>query len=82
MMRLTGIGASEGIAIGKAYIFREEEIILPEEKTVSQDKVETEQIRLEEAMKKTKTQLISIREKVRQKMGDDKADILMGISCF
>lgn len=78
MMRLTGIGASEGVAIGKVLIFHEEEIKLPEIKTISEETAESEIIKLEEAMKKSKTQLISIREKVRIKMGDDKADIFDG----
>ncbi|WP_156299850.1 phosphoenolpyruvate--protein phosphotransferase [Streptobacillus canis] len=78
MIRLTGIGASEGVAIGRVYVFHEEEIVLPEEKMISGETAENEIIKLEEAMKKSKTQLISIREKVRIKMGDDKADIFDG----
>ena len=32
MRRLTGIGASEGVSIGKVLLFREEEMIIPEVK--------------------------------------------------
>ena len=78
MMRLTGIGASEGVAIGKVLIFHQEELEFPKEKFLSSETAESEIIKLEEAMKKSKTQLISIREKVRAKLGDDKADIFDG----
>ena len=78
MLRLTGIGASEGVAIGKVLIFHQEDIVLPEEKNLTSETAESEFLKLEEAMKKSKTQLISIREKVRAKMGDDKADIFDG----
>ena len=78
MMRLTGIGASEGVAIGKVLIFHQEELEFPKEKFLSSETAESEIVKLEEAMKKSKTQLISIREKVRAKLGDDKADIFDG----
>lgn len=78
MMRLTGIGASEGVSVGKVFVFHETEIKLPEDKNLSVETAESEILKLEEAMKKSKTQLIAIREKVRQKMGDDKADIFDG----
>lgn len=78
MLRLTGIGASEGVAIGKVLIFHQEDIVLPEEKNLKSETAESEFLKLEEAMKKSKTQLISIREKVRAKMGNDKADIFDG----
>ncbi|WP_314010820.1 phosphoenolpyruvate--protein phosphotransferase [Pseudostreptobacillus hongkongensis] len=78
MMRLTGIGASEGVAIGKVLIFHQEELEFPKEKFLSSETAESEIIKLEEAMKKSKTQLISLREKVRAKLGNDKADIFDG----
>ena len=77
MRRLTGIGASEGVSIGKVLLFREEEMIIPEVKAADST-IESELTKLEEGLKKSKTQLISIREKVKEKMGEDKAAIFDG----
>ena len=76
MKRLTGIGASEGVSIGKVLLFIEEELVIPQEK--SESTIESELTKLDEGLKKSKTQLIAIREKVREKMGEDKASIFDG----
>lgn len=78
MLNLKGIGASEGVSLGKVLIFREEKIKFPEKVDLEGETSETEILNLEEAMKKTKSQLLAIREKVRVKMGDDKAEIFDG----
>ena len=77
MRRLTGIGASEGVSVGKVLLFIEEEMIIPEVKTTDST-VESELTKLDEGLKKSKTQLIAIREKVKEKMGEDKAAIFDG----
>lgn len=77
MRRLTGIGASEGVSIGKVLRFIEEELVIPEAKA-EDSTIEAELTKLEEGMKKSKTQLISIKEKVKKKMGEDKAAIFDG----
>ena len=77
MRRLTGIGASEGVSVGKVLLFIEEEMIIPEVKTADST-VESELTKLDEGLKKSKTQLIAIREKVKEKMGEDKAAIFDG----
>ena len=77
MKKMSGIGASEGVSIGKALLFIEEEIVIPQEK-ISGDMVGSQLIKLEEGLKKSKTQLIAIREKVKEKMGEDKAAIFDG----
>ena len=74
MKRLTGIGASEGVAIGKVLLFTEEEMIIPEVRDENST-IEAELTKLEDGLKKSKTQLIAIREKVKEKMGEDKAAI-------
>ena len=76
MKRLTGIGASEGVSIGKVLLFIEEEMVIPQEK--SESTIESELTKLDEGLKKSKTQLIAIREKVKEKMGEDKASIFDG----
>lgn len=77
MKRLTGIGASEGVAIGKVLLFTEEEMLIPEVKDENST-IESELTKLEDGLKKSKTQLIAIREKVKEKMGEDKAAIFDG----
>ena len=77
MRRLTGIGASEGVSIGKVLLFLEEEMTIPEEKA-AHSTIESEFTKLEDGLKKSKTQLIAIREKVKEKMGEDKAAIFDG----
>lgn len=77
MKKMSAIGASEGVSIGKALLFIEEEIVIPQEK-ISGDMVGSQLIKLEEGLKKSKTQLIAIREKVKEKMGEDKAAIFDG----
>ena len=77
MKKMSCIGASEGVSIGKALLFIEEEIVIPQEK-ISGDMVGSQLIKLEEGLKKSKTQLIAIREKVKEKMGEDKAAIFDG----
>ena len=77
MKRLTGIGASEGVAIGKVLLFTEEEMVIPEVKDENST-IEAELTKLEDGLKKSKTQLIAIREKVKEKMGENKAAIFDG----
>ena len=77
MKRMTGIGASEGVSIGKVLLFITEEIVVPETKDENST-IEAELAKLENGLKKSKTQLIAIREKVKEKMGEDKAAIFDG----
>ena len=74
MIRLTGIGASEGIALGKALIYVDDKIDLDAMK-LSTVTAETELTKLEEGAKKTKIQILAIRERVKNKLGEDKAAI-------
>ncbi|WP_156286202.1 phosphoenolpyruvate--protein phosphotransferase [Oceanivirga salmonicida] len=74
MIRLTGIPASEGISIGKILVYQTEKIDMEAIK-ISKIPSESEMLKLEEGMKKTKIQILNIREKVSQEMGEDKAEI-------
>ena len=77
MKRMTGIGASEGVSIGKVLLFIAEEIVIPETKTENST-IEAELAKLRDGLKQSKIQLIAIREKVKEKMGEDKAAIFDG----
>ncbi|WP_392445301.1 phosphoenolpyruvate--protein phosphotransferase [Sneathia vaginalis] len=74
MIRLTGIGASEGISLGKALIYIEDKIDLESMKKSSLS-AEAELVKLNDGITKTKSQLLAIRERVREKLGEDKATI-------
>lgn len=70
--RITGIGVSPGIAIGKVYL------LLKKELSVSKcpcKEVEAEQAKLLEARNKTKEQLLKIRETTAKKVSEEKAAI-------
>ena len=70
--RITGIGVSPGIAIGKIYIFNPEKLEL--NKCPCKDP-EKEKIKLLEARNKTKEQLEKIREIALKKVSAEKASI-------
>lgn len=74
MIRLTGIPASEGIALGKVLIYDTEKVDIENHK-VSNLPAETEISKLEDGIVKTKAQIITIREKVAKEMGENKAEI-------
>ncbi len=69
---LNGIAASNGIVIAKAYRLMEPDLTVTKN-TISD--IDTELIRLDEAVKKAQTELETIREKVKTEQGEDKAAI-------
>lgn len=75
MKRLTGIGASEGVSIGKVLLFKEEEIVIPE---VANASMESELTKLEESFTKSKSQLITIKKRAEDKIGEKEAAIFDG----
>ncbi|KRG16307.1 phosphoenolpyruvate-protein phosphotransferase [Virgibacillus soli] len=72
MSVLTGIAASRGIAIAKAYRLVEPDLTF-EKKTVSNPAVETD--RLQEALATSKKELELIKNQAEAELGKDKADI-------
>ena len=69
---LKGISASNGIALGKAYRIETIEFNI-EKQSISDAHVEVE--RLNQALNLTKEDLIRIRDKALESMGQDKANI-------
>ncbi|MEW4326220.1 phosphoenolpyruvate--protein phosphotransferase [Rossellomorea marisflavi] len=69
---LNGIAASNGIAIAKAYRLVEPDLSF-EKKAV--DNVESEVSRFQDAISTSKTELEAIRDKAREDLGEDKAQI-------
>lgn len=71
---LRGIAASPGIEIGKAYVLKENRVII-DKSGISEEKVEEQEKRLEEAVDLSRTQLKSIKAKAEREMGKEKAAI-------
>lgn len=70
--RITGIGVSPGIAIGKVYLFIKKDIVISK---CPCKEVTSEQEKLLEARNKTKEQLQKIRETTAKKVSEEKAAI-------
>ncbi|MBO8162026.1 MAG: phosphoenolpyruvate--protein phosphotransferase [Thermosipho sp. (in: Bacteria)] len=69
-----GIAASPGIAMGKVYLFKEQEIKINQNK-IDETQINTELTKYKQAIQKTKQQLIEIKDRVAEKMGEKKAEI-------
>ncbi|WP_300754800.1 phosphoenolpyruvate--protein phosphotransferase [uncultured Brachyspira sp.] len=70
--RISGIGVSPGIAIGKVYLLLKKDIIVSKCPCAN---VAEEQKKLLEARNKTKEQLLKIRETTAKKVSEEKAEI-------
>ncbi|MEG0250040.1 MAG: phosphoenolpyruvate--protein phosphotransferase [Peptostreptococcus sp.] len=71
-MMMKGIGASPGIALGKALVVEESEIII-DKKTISD--VEAELKKLSDAVLLSKKELTKVKEKVAQEVGEEESEI-------
>src|SRR3712207_4214283 len=72
---IKGIDASPGIAIGKVFLYQEDELLITKE---SSKTIEEEKQRLILGQEKTKKQLEAIKERTLLTLGKDKADIFDG----
>ena len=75
MLIKKGIAASLGIAIGKAHIVKEENILI-EQKEIPAGKIKTEIKRFRDALEKTKLDLDAIRSKVLNVLGKQHAKLI------
>ncbi len=73
-MKIKGIGVSPGIAIGKALLLKSEETIVSRRK-VDESEIPVEIARLEEALTKTRAEIIQIQKKISEDMGMRQAEI-------
>ncbi|MFV0447734.1 MAG: phosphoenolpyruvate-protein phosphotransferase PtsI [Vibrio sp.] len=74
---ISGILASPGIAIGKALLLQEDEIVL-NTNTISDDQVEAEVARFYDARNKSSAQLEVIKQKALETFGEEKEAIFEG----
>ncbi len=75
MITLKGIPAAPGVAMGKAFLFDSEELS-PPRRTIAEQEIPLELLRLEEAMIKTRHQIIGIQRKLSDELGQEHAEIL------
>jgi len=73
-MILKGIPASPGIAVGKAFLFDTRRFMVPEKK-IRKDSLPKEIVRFEEALIKTRTEILEIQKKITKEMGSHHAEI-------
>lgn len=69
-----GLGAAQGIAIGKAYLFRREKLVV-EEGTLAEGQIGAELIRLETAIERSEKELNKIASLTEQKVGGTAPEI-------
>jgi phosphotransferase system enzyme I (PtsI) len=74
MTEFTGIIASPGIRIGRAYIYKTTDIIIPKY-SIDESDVESEIARVRESLKRTKEDITAIQEQISHSLSRDMADI-------
>ncbi len=75
VIKLKGIPASSGIAIGKAYIWAKEEFIVPKE-SITDEEIPTQIQLFEEALIRTRREILDLQKKISSEMGQGEAQIL------
>jgi phosphotransferase system enzyme I (PtsI) len=73
-VRLRGIAVSPGIVLGKAYVRRPEEVVVPNF-VVDASKVESEIQRFRAALGQTRQEIEATRQQLADRMGEDHAEI-------
>lgn len=74
MISIQGIPVSPGIAMGKALVLRGEELNVPCV-TIDAKEIPTEIARFEDALTKTRAELLGIRRKISQELGREHSEI-------
>jgi len=69
-----GLGVSPGVAIGTAYLFKQETTAVPE-RTITAEQVEPEYARFLEALQASREQVMSVRKRVAGEVGEEQAKI-------
>ena len=75
MISLKGIPAAPGVAMGKTLFFDSEALAVPR-RSITEDQVSGEVLRLEEALIKTRHQILSIQKGLSEELGQEHAEIL------
>ena len=75
MTSLKGIPAAPGVAMGKALFFDSEDVSIPR-RPITEDRVPLEVLRLEEALIKTRHQILTIQKQLSAELDQEHAEIL------
>lgn len=75
MRTFQGIPVSPGVAIGKAMVLHREDLFTLPKSSVSPENVPSEIVRFEEALTKTRSDLLKVRKKIAQDLGHEHSDI-------
>ena len=73
-MVLKGIAASPGLVIGKAYLIGDENVAVPKRK-VPKEELPLEIARFEEALIKTRSEIVEIKNKIIEELGREHGEI-------
>jgi len=74
MIKLKGVGASPGIVIGKAYVLDMTKLKISPKKILDEE-VEVQINNFKEAVSRTEKEIIRVRDKVQEEMGEEYANI-------
>ena len=74
MIQLKGIPASSGIVIGPAYLWAKEEFIIPKQ-GISDDQIAVQIQLFEEALIKTRHEILDLQKKIAVELGQTEAEI-------
>jgi phosphotransferase system enzyme I (PtsI) len=74
MIQLKGIAAASGISIGLAYKIGKEEFVIPRQQ-IKQEEVANQIQLFEEALIKTRKEIIELQKRISTEMGQDQAEI-------
>ncbi len=74
MIELKGIAASGGIAIGPAYLWIKEEFAIPKQ-GIAEDQIANQIQIFEEALIKTRREILDLQKKIADEMGQSEAEI-------
>ncbi len=74
MKLLTGIAASPGIVIGKAFVVDSEEMSIPQ-RSIKESAIPREITRLQDALTMTRAEIMGIRDKISHEIGQEHGDI-------
>jgi phosphotransferase system enzyme I (PtsI) len=77
MRKLTGIPVSPGVAIGKAYLLRAQDFQTIPRVKVREDQIPQEIARFEDALTRTRADILGIRKKLSEEIGREHSDIFM-----
>ncbi|MFH0791028.1 MAG: phosphoenolpyruvate--protein phosphotransferase [Candidatus Omnitrophota bacterium] len=74
MLKLKGIAAASGIAIGPAYKIGKEDFLIPKQ-AIDETQIPIQIQLFEEALIKTRREIIDLQKKIAKEMGQDEAEI-------